>query len=351
MSKIYNKTKPAIIKTMLFSLSVCLLMLTLSSCFLLPEDEEVLASPVQLQEPVAAKIITEKVKRGNIMNKVKFWGAFLSPVQYDLSFTYMGRLKNVYAAAGDNVSAGQILAELESDDYESQLKMLELNLKKTQMTYERIKTESEINGGGNKYQLEDAKMNMELAELPIKTLKENMAKTRITAPISGILSYVDDIEVGENVNLRVTFATVCDRNGMSLVVKKDKSTEWLAAGMPVNVKYNSRDYTGTIIKTPEDNANEKIESFKNAYIIKVDGLDTDTVSLNDTAAVECIMQQADDVLMISKSNIIGDKKNVVYIYKNGVIEEREIVTGIESDNSVEIEVKQGLAEDDEVVVQ
>jgi membrane fusion protein, macrolide-specific efflux system len=323
-------------KTVIISFFVFTLLFSLTGCFLLPADEEVLASPVQLKEPEAAKINTEKAKRGNITRKVSFWGEFLSPSQYDLSFVYMGRLKNVYAAAGDNVKAGQILAELESDNLDSQLETLEINLQRAQLNYDRIKTEWEINGGGSKYQLEDAQLNIDLAKLPIEDLKQNLAKIRITAPISGIVSYVDDVEIGDNINLRTTFITVCDRNEMSLVVKRDTNTAWLTTGMTVNVSYNSKVYTGRIVKTSEDTVNEKDSNLRNTYIIKVDGLDTNTISLNDTAAVECILKHAENTLIIKKSNIKGDKNNLVYVFKNGAIEEREIVPGIESDNGIEI---------------
>lgn len=326
--------------------------ITLSGCFLLPEDEEVLAPPVVLKEPVAQEITTEKVRRGNIEKKIKFWGSFMSPVQSDLFFTNMGRLKSVNVAYGDHVQAGEVLAGLESEDLDNQLAQLEISLKKATLNYNRLKTENEINDGGYKYELEDAKLNMDSIEISIASVKNNLSKVSVISPVSGIVSFVNPTGPGQLIAVRTTFITVCDPNGMVLVVKESQVKESLPIGKEVSVLYNGESYKGKVLKTPEENANEKNPNFKNAYTINVEGLDLNLINLNDTASVEYMVQKADNVLIIDRSYIrLSNNKNYVYLYKDGSIEEREVETGIESDNGIDVEITKGLTETDEILVQ
>jgi hypothetical protein len=125
----------------------------------------------------------------------------------------------------------------------------------------------------------------------------------------------------------------------------------LPAGKEVSVSCNSKTYQGKVLKTPEDTINEKNANFKSAYTIQVEGLDESQVKLNDTAFIEYVVSKADNVLLIDKSNIRDDNgKKIVNIFKDGIIEEREIETGLESDNGVDIEVINGLTDTDDIIV-
>jgi hypothetical protein len=51
-----NRSISAILLTAIFAI-------TLSGCYLLPEDEEVMAPPVILKDPIVQSVTTEKVRR------------------------------------------------------------------------------------------------------------------------------------------------------------------------------------------------------------------------------------------------------------------------------------------------
>jgi RND family efflux transporter MFP subunit len=338
------------------SLSVILLTavftITLSGCFLLPEDEAVMAPPVVLKEPVVQQIITEKVRRGDIENKIKFWGYFMSPDQNDLFFTDMGRLESVNVAYGDRVEAGDVLAQLESDNLDLQLAQLKISLQKAQLSYDRLKEKNEASGGSYKYDLEDAKLSIESIEINIASAEDKLSKISIISPISGIVTFINPIKTGQAVPIRTTFISVCNPEGMTLVVKESEVKDALPAGAEVTIDYLSKIYKGKVLKTPDDNMNEKNANFKSAYTIGVEGLDIDLVNLNDTASVEYMLQQSLNTLIIDKSNVRTDNnKSYVNVYKDGVIEEREIVTGVVSDNGIDVEVISGLSDTDEILVQ
>jgi RND family efflux transporter MFP subunit len=345
-----NNNRLSNFKIAIALLLVCSLAFSLTGCFLLPEDEVVLASPVQLKEPQNVNISTEVVKRGDIVNRVRFWAEFLSPKRTDLQITNMGRLKNIYFSVNDYVKAGDVVAELESGDLETQFQSLQINLEKAQLNYDKIKTENDITGGSD-YQLEDAKLSIDLAKVQLDNVKAEIAKTKIIAPASGIVSYIDQVEIGDSVQLRTTFMTISDRSQIELVAKYVKGgMDSLAVGMKAKVNFNSKDYTGQIIKGPLDEENEKLQDFTSAFIIKVEGLDVNTVTLDDTAEVECILAQATNAIIIKKANIIPgtNKKQFVHILENGAIKEREIETGI--DDGTYVEIKKGITEGEAIVI-
>jgi RND family efflux transporter MFP subunit len=325
--------------------------ITLTGCFLLPEDDEVVAPPVVLKEPVVQKIITEPVRRGNIENKVKFWGTFLSPDQSDLFFTDMGRLESVNAAYGDYVEAGDVLAKLESEDLDMQLAQLDISFQKAKLNYDNLKEKNESSGGSFKYELEDAKLTMDSIQISIDSVKNKLTKVSIISPMSGIVTFINPIKPGSMIAVRMNFITVCDPSKMVLVVKESQVKDPLPVGKEVSIEYKGSTYKGVVLETPEDNMNEKNSNFKSAYTFSVDELDKSTVNINDTASVEYMLQKVDNVLIIDKSYIRTDNgKSYVSVYKDGVIEEREVETGAVSDNGIDVEITKGLTDTDEILV-
>ncbi len=327
------------------------LLTTLSGCYLLPEEEETMAPPLVLKDPIVKKIITEKVRSGSIENKVVFWGTFLSPNQKNLFFTDTGTLKSVNVAYGDTVKAGDVLAKMESEELDLQLAQMEISLQKAILYYDSLKTKAEMDGSDASYEVENAKLNIDSIELNIINIKDKLSKVSVIAPSDGIVTYVNPLKPGAMIMVRVNFITICDMQNLTLVVKENQVNKPLPAGKEVTVNYNGKNYQGKVLKTPEDNLNETNANFKSAYTIQVEGLDESQIKLNDTAYLEYVVAKADHVLLIDKSNIREDNgKKLVNVYKDGIVEEREIETGLESDNGVDIEVTKGLTDTDEVIV-
>lgn len=331
---------------------VCMSVFYFSGCFLLPGDEAAAVAPVALKEPKAlANVVTEKVKRGSIVREKRFWAKFLSPQVCDLKFTSVGKLKSIHVQENDYVKAGEVLAELDGEDYSSELKRLEITLRKAQLSYEKLKTQWDMEGGGDKYRLAEAELNIQLVQIQIDHLTRTMLKNRLIAPVSGLVAHVRRLDPGETVDIQTDFITLSERSGLRLVAKKDQSLESLSVGMKVKVLYADREYTGEILEMPEDTMTGRDPVFHDVCVIGVKDLKLDSVSLNDTAEVVALLHRTDGVLVINKSNIVssGDT-SLVYVLEKGVIREREIEVGAEAGNGVEVEVKKGLYEGDEIVV-
>ncbi|MDD5341437.1 MAG: biotin/lipoyl-binding protein [Patescibacteria group bacterium] len=75
-----------------------------------------------------AQFITEKVKRGDLVQTVSETGTVIAPQALDLNFQAQGTIKEILVSEGDQVKAGQVLATLDAQDLQLQVKQAQANL-------------------------------------------------------------------------------------------------------------------------------------------------------------------------------------------------------------------------------
>lgn len=180
-----------------------------------------------------------KVKKNDIIERVSASGKVQPEVEVKLSPDVSGEITHLYVAEGDSVVKGQLLLKIRPDNYESlmaraqaavnsskasheQTKALvlqaEARLVQTKLVYDRNKklyadkviSASDFeqfvsNYDVAKQDVESAKANVSAALYNIKSAEasmrdaaENLRKTTIFAPVSGIISLLN-VEVGERV--------------------------------------------------------------------------------------------------------------------------------------------------------
>lgn len=100
-----------------------------------------------------------------------------------------GVVTRVYVKEGQSVKAGQVLAETDNSTLLTGLKEAETQLALAKTVYEKQASlwEQKI---GSELQYLNAKTNKEAMEDRIASLKANLAMTRITAPISGVVETI-----------------------------------------------------------------------------------------------------------------------------------------------------------------
>jgi membrane fusion protein, multidrug efflux system len=98
----------------------------------------------------------------------------------------MGVLVHVYARAGDHVSAGQVLAQVNDAAFQEQLKTLQTTYAFAQETFQKQENlwKQQI---GSEIQYLQAKTNKESLETQIAAVKKQIDMTRIKSPISGTI--------------------------------------------------------------------------------------------------------------------------------------------------------------------
>ena len=318
-----------------------LLSILISGCFLLPREEEVLAPPLVMPQEITYR--TMEVQRMPIVDKLSVIGYFVYVEQEPLYFRYSsGRLKDIYVNYGDEVAKGTLLAELDTGNLEMQIAQQLIRIRKTELSYERMKIR-----GADKYELELSQLDVELARLALQQLYIERENARLYAPMDGEIVYIARVDPGNYVDAFRTIIQVADPSNLMISYNGSNLSEF-RAGMEVNIRTMRQDFTGTIAVTPMDFPLDTPEEQRRQVFIEVDG-DVSEIPKGSSATVELIRAMRDDTLVIPRNQVqfyMGRK--FVYVLEDGIRSERNIETGIET--ATEVEVLKGLSEGETIVL-
>lgn len=148
----------------------CLAMsISLSGCYLLPEEEEVVEIPelIETEEDIYQ---TVPVERGDIESLLICNITLEAKDTIIKSFTEGGKIAKLYVMKGDQVEEGDLLAELETIDYEKELAETKIAVEQRALDVERAKVllqgKDETNIKTLKREIEELKeQNEELQKL------------------------------------------------------------------------------------------------------------------------------------------------------------------------------------------
>ncbi len=320
-------------------------MTALSGCYFFPKEEEVLAPPIKVPEEITYETI--EVKRGTIENTIRVSGSFVSVSQKDLFYEDRGgRLKEIYAVLGQNVKKGDVLAMIYTDNIENDIKLQELAVQRAQLVYEDAKTRYEIEGG-SKTEMEMAKLDYESNVLRLESLKAELQKAKLVAPISGQVVYVTNTKLGEYVNAYQTIVRIADPNQLQLRYSQDKVYSF-SLGMKATVKIDNEEYEAEVTMTPTEAPEDADELTKKSVFLKVKDLPGD-VKIGKNASISLTLEKQENVIVIPKQliNNFANRK-FVNVLKDNIREERDIEVGIQNDT--EAEVIKGLEEGELLIV-
>lgn len=122
---------------------------------------------------------TYTVQRGTVQTELTFTGRWQPRDQMKLSFPINGTIRQVNVTRGDQVAAGQLLADYQIDDLENQLANAQLELESAQAN---LTSGSE----GTVQTVEDAQINLANAQLSLDSAKASRAWTSVASARLGV---------------------------------------------------------------------------------------------------------------------------------------------------------------------
>ncbi|MFC1996445.1 efflux RND transporter periplasmic adaptor subunit [Chloroflexota bacterium] len=148
-------------------------------------SEEAEVTPTPIPTAVIPTKPTYSVERGEVIEEMQFTARVAPVVQEELFFRTNGRVRNVYNEEGDEVEAGQVIADLEFlDDLERQLASDQLGLRRAEINVENAQlsldlfiqsTPSSVNV------LAEAEKNLADAEQSLSKAVRALGLTQLTA--------------------------------------------------------------------------------------------------------------------------------------------------------------------------
>lgn len=317
------------------------------------------------------QLITYPVHRASVTPSVLATGILQATKHVDVGAQISGQLKHLYVDIGDNVVEGQLLAELDDTILKNSLLLAEANYNallakqrsaQAQFTQavrnkQRYNSESvrasvsvkDIQDLGTTYQVKQAELDQVKQELlrakvEVENAKKNLSFTKISSPLDGTV--VETVtQVGQTViatQQAPTILRVADLSNMTIEarisevdiikVKKGAKAYFSIFGEP-SVIYKS--YLDLIKPSPE-NRNSAI--FYKAQLSIPNS--EEKLRIDMTANVTIILEEAIDVLTVSRDLTVGDIPSGMFsahvLNLNGEQVMRQIQLGLADRDRIEI---------------
>ena len=335
---------------------VFLSLLVLSSCMLLPVEEEPLSPPVisayesaAYQFAVVQKDTLQRLVDASAQKVPAHEESFSFPVGQVL-------IENVHVEVGSFVSVGDIIAELDKSDLESRLKdayyqkeQLEMRLRHAEEMYllgKKYSAAVSVDEHAYETNMADYTTRLKVLEVDIAKLQDRYAERTLLSGMSGSVTYLKKISDGDRSIENERIVTITDTT-VSVFVITGQSAHYYVPGEIVQMRISGSEFFDITVADPIDlgvyNPNESA-----AYFALTD-IPADYMNAK-YATVRYIIEEKSDVLCLPRQAINeADGETFVYMLNDNVRELVPVVVGMESSNGL-IEIISGLEEDDSVII-
>jgi macrolide-specific efflux system membrane fusion protein len=381
-------------KKLILILVLAMFLLTLAGCGLFPTEEASLAPP--LIEPEEITYRTAEATIGYIEDSIKKQAYFVPVIDKDHFFTTRaGRLKSINVELGDTVKAGDVIAEFLTDGIEreleyqqltvdTQIKSLDYIEKKSEIEIKAFKANladleakyAEMSQNASVYtandienvkkELENQKITLDKmlldtsnsidmkknellsAQMKLAQLQQDLEECKLKASVSGIVTYILDINEGDMVDMYKNIVTISDPNVLHLEYKGTNASDF-RLGQEVGVTLDEQTYTGKVVLTPASVPYEEIERYRDTVQIKLDKL-PEGVQSGDRAEIKLVREFSENAVIVPKralKTFLG--KDAVYVLDEGIRLERYVQKGVQTIN--EVEITEGLEAGEIVIIE
>lgn len=343
-----------------------------TSCALLPKEEVLPDAPELVINSKEYTLIP--VTRGDLTLTLEEKCTYESSVQEGLFFSVVGEpIGNVFVKVGDVVTAGTLVAELESTAIREQIAVeeealasLAVQIAQTEerlgLYYEKCSALETAAAADPMYsfQLESAqrtclrlyndleflKKDQAVEQMALDDLTVQLKERQLFAGMDGTVSRameLDETKVQKSY-LQQAVCRISDMSTGRFVAYVTKGA--LKEGSPVSVVYDDIEHSGKVTKVTPGEKKKTPDTVE----IQLDVAD-ETLTAGMTAQLVAILGQRKDVLLLPKKSVEifeDGTAEVYYLDESGVRYSKEVQIGLEADGMVEI--VSGL-EEGELVVQ
>ncbi|MDR3697379.1 HlyD family efflux transporter periplasmic adaptor subunit [Mucilaginibacter sp.] len=351
-------------------------------------------------------ITTAIVKVGNIDNTINATGEVLPEFEEILTSPINASIKNVIMDAGNKVKAGQSILTLDKsaaqNDYDKQkfqleskqneIEKLKLDLNKS---FFDIKSNNDIKqlhisdltdavenakrlfsaGGGTREGIEQAELNLKVAQLEkkqieneiknkqqtmqieikeaqlaadvlrsdLKALQHKLDLANIVATRAGVVTYVNK-NIGQNIKEGESLARIADLSSFKVQGSiSDNAINDVHNGIPVIVLINDTQLKGHVA-----NVSPSIQNSIITFDIQLDERNNGVLRPNMKVDVYLVTATHSHVMMVSNGAAFkGSNLQDIFVLNNGIAQKRTVHIGLTNFDNVEI--KDGVKPGDIVI--
>src|SRR3989344_1929628 len=285
-----------------------------------------------------ALIETQKAQVEDIKKIVTATGIIRSQSEANLKFQTSGKIAYISAKQGDYVKKGQLIAKLDTVDLQKRLKQDLNSYFKERLDFEDVKDSqpggpatAELKRIAQRAQadLDNSVIDVELRDLALKY-------SNLYSPIEGFITQNPQVLVGSNVLATETITAVADLDNLEFIAEIDEVDVGQIKESQtaiINLDAFTDHQIEANVKTISPKAiTTSTQSTVFEVIFEVPEGRNFLLGMNGTIEVE--IEKKDNVLSIPPQALIDEKH--VWVKKDNTYFEKEVATGLESDEHVEI---------------
>lgn len=332
-------------KIIWISVILVLLCLTVWKLFVNKSDAE---NKVYIKDSTAKiQVTTSKVSYKNLYEEKKYIGTITANRENKIASETQGKVVFVGVNEGDFINKGHVIAQVDNTMLKLQLEAAEIQLEGIMLDVQRYENLSK-GDAIPAIQLEKTYIAKRSAEIQIKTLKEQISRTTIVSPFSGVVT-MRFFDLGSVLGPGVALLQLTDISilKLNLNIPENELTRF-KDGMQTEILsdvYPECTYKGTISMVGskgDDSHNFPVQ-------VTVENSKTYTLKPGMFGTVKIGNTMSKTSLSIPITAIVGTvKEPKIYKVENGKVFMKDLTVGISTKDN--IEVLNGLSDGDIVVI-
>lgn len=332
----------------LFRALAVLYVLSLSGC---DAPKQASTAEASAETPVASPVVVQRPQERVMQLAVRTAATIEATVQVKISAESSGILKDLRVQEGDEVRPGQLLARIKKEAQSASVRRARTNLAQATRELARV-SELAKKGVVGQQELDQAKDRVELARLDTRDRGRDLANTKVTTPIGGVVTQ-RAAQAGDYVGAGQTLLEVMDFSTLvARVHVAERELDRIAVGQPVKVVGKAalgRRAEGKILRIAPT-----VDAATGTVKVTV-GLPAQALSRASDfrpgmyAEVTIMIQERQGVLSLPKSAVLHqDGRASVMVVKGG--KAKRVTVGLGQRDGDWVEVQKGLSNVDEVIV-
>lgn len=280
---------------------------------------------------------TVNAYRGTILEQTVIDADFTTPYYTDLSFTMMGgTIASINVREEMDVKEGDVIATLDSESLENDIRVQELTLESARSTYEIFYDEDPDS--------EDtmfAEIDLAIEQAKYDDLVARLEFLEIKAPYDGKITYVGRYGAGSTIAKNATLCTIVDTSRVCLSANDNGSLGKIGFGAKVDIDQGTLvNTTGTVVDVVSEEFTGEFGGMQHSYsvnrfVIKPDE-DVDFESFGTIQVTFTTLRRDDAVIVPSNAVFEFGNGYAVNVLINGVKIQTSVSVGIVSGDKTEI---------------
>jgi membrane fusion protein, multidrug efflux system len=302
-----------------------------------------------VQVESAIPVLTHQINKISVNKEILVSGNIEGRKTVKLGFLVSGKINYIAGDEGSAISAGQMLASLDPENYSIAKELADVNLDQMQDEYNRISMMYE-RGSVSDGDFTKISNGLKQAKAQLKLQTKNLSDTKLYCPVNGVL-LKKGTEVGEIIGTGVPLFVVSDINTVKVNASVPESElDKVRIGDVARVYISALDesFTGKVVEV-----GSVAEATTRSFLVKVElknpGL---LIRPGMTAEVRFTSSDKSEIIAIQGDAILHDADNTSYIF---IVDEskkqsfkRKVTIGRIIGNNIEI--TSGVNENELVVV-